>query len=135
MENELLMEQGGEAVIAAFAGFYMIVMVISLVVSVVTIIAMWKLFTKAGEEGWKSLIPIYNGYMLFNIIYGQGWKYFLMMIPVLNSVVSIAYLIRMAQVYGKGIGFGILNVLFTPITMCILAFGDSYYEGPVDSFI
>lgn len=131
MENELMMEQAG----AAFAGAYLVISLISLAVTVVMIIAQWKLFTKAGEEGWKALIPIYNGYVLFNIIYGQGWKYFLMLVPVLNYVVAVAYMIRMAQVYGKGIGFGILNVLFSPITMCILAFGDADYQGPIDSFI
>ena len=34
---------------------------------VLTIIARWKIFTKAGEAGWKSIIPIYNNYVLFKI--------------------------------------------------------------------
>ena len=135
MENELFMEQGGEAAVAIFAGFYMIVMVISLILSVVTLIATWKLFTKAGHEGWKCLIPIYSAYILYEIIYGQGWKFLLCFVPILNYAVAFMTYIRMAQVYGKGIGFGILNLFFYPITMCILAFGDSYYEGPVDSFL
>lgn len=37
---------------------------------VVQVIAYWKLFTKAGEAGWKSIIPIYNTYILFKI----AWK-------------------------------------------------------------
>ena len=35
---------------------------------VVTIISWWKIFTKAGEKGWKSLIPIYSGYVLIKNI-------------------------------------------------------------------
>ena len=27
---------------------------------ILQVIAYWKIFTKAGEEGWKSIIPIYN---------------------------------------------------------------------------
>ncbi len=135
MENELLLEQSSEAGIAVFAGIYMIILIISLILSVVTIIATWKLFDKAGHEGWKSLIPIYNAYVLFEIVYGSGWKFLLCFVPFLNYVVSVMFYIRMAQAYGKGIGFGILNIFFYPITMCILAFGDSYYEGPCDSFI
>ena len=27
---------------------------------IILVIANWKIFTKAGEAGWKSIIPIYN---------------------------------------------------------------------------
>jgi hypothetical protein len=37
------------------------------IVSVLSLVAMWRIFTKAGQAGWKCLIPIYNGYMLFKI--------------------------------------------------------------------
>ncbi len=42
--------------------------VISIVMCVLTIIGMWKIFTKAGEEGWKSLIPYYNVYVIGKIV-------------------------------------------------------------------
>ena len=41
----------------------MMVMVIGLIFAVLTIIARWKIFTKAGEAGWKSIIPIYSDYI------------------------------------------------------------------------
>ena len=34
---------------------------------VLQVIANWKIFTKAGEEGWKSLIPVYSNYVSFKI--------------------------------------------------------------------
>ena len=40
---------------------------ISFIFGVLVIIGLWKIFTKAGEKGWKSLIPIYNVYILFKI--------------------------------------------------------------------
>ena len=40
-----------------------IVAVIGLVFAVLTIVARWKIFTKAGEAGWKSIIPIYSDYI------------------------------------------------------------------------
>ncbi len=135
MDNTMMMDQGSEAGAAVLVGIYVVYFIVLFAVTILMYVAQWKLFTKAGEEGWKCLIPIYNGYVMFQIIYGQGWKYFLMLVPVLNYIVAIAYMVRMAQVYGKGIGFGILNLLFTPITMCILAFGDADYEGPIDSFL
>ncbi|MBE6850211.1 MAG: hypothetical protein E7504_00505 [Ruminococcus sp.] len=135
MANAILMDQSGDAALAVLAGSYVVFLIIGLVVSVLMIVAQWKLFTKAGEEGWKSLIPIYNGYVMFQIVYGQGWKYFLTLVPVLNYVVLIAYYVRLAQVYGKSVVFGILNLFFAPITMLILAFGDADYQGPIDSFL
>lgn len=40
------------------------------VVWILLIIARWKIFTKAGEAGWKSIIPIYADYVQWRI----GWK-------------------------------------------------------------
>ena len=31
------------------------------------IAALWRIFTKAGYTGWKSLIPVYSLYLLFKI--------------------------------------------------------------------
>ena len=42
----------------------LILAVIVILASIVTtIIAQWKLFEKAGEKGWKCLIPIYGAYV------------------------------------------------------------------------
>lgn len=105
------------------------------VVAVISIAACWKLFSKAGEAGWKSIIPIYNMYILFKIVYGNGLKFLLLLIPILDFIVMIALYFRLAKVYGKGAGFGVLLLLFEPIALPILAFGNSEYQGPVDSFI
>ena len=34
--------------------------VIIMAVAVVSIIAMWKIFTKAGKPGWAAIVPVYN---------------------------------------------------------------------------
>ena len=102
---------------------------------VLLIVAQWKIFTKAGEAGWKSLIPIYNLYIQFKIIYGSGWKFLLVLVPILGAIVTIAMWIRLAQVFGKGIGFGILCLFFPNICTLILAFGSAQYTGSIDSFI
>lgn len=40
-------------------------LVISLGLLVLTIVASWKLFEKAGLQGWKAIIPIYSTYCLY----------------------------------------------------------------------
>jgi hypothetical protein len=37
-----------------------IFLIISLAIVVLMIAAMWKVFSKAGQPGWASIIPIYN---------------------------------------------------------------------------
>ena len=48
---------------AIVGGMITTMMIVSLVIWVLLIIAYWKMFTKAGEPGWKSIIPIYNRYI------------------------------------------------------------------------
>lgn len=45
----------------------------TLVFYIFTVIAGWKIFEKAGEKGWKSLIPIYNFYLLYKIAGLKNW--------------------------------------------------------------
>ncbi len=59
---------------SAYAGAYMAASVISAIISiaaiVLTIIALWKIFEKAGKPGWHAIIPFLNIYDLFQI----SWK-------------------------------------------------------------
>ena len=110
--------------------------VFSLFSGVISIVALWMLFSKAGEAGWKALIPFYNGYIEFKIVYGNGWKFLLMLVPILGEILCIALYFRWAKVYGRSTGFAIANLFFTPITLLIMAFdGKSSYQGPEDAFI
>ena len=137
MLNTLLMEADSEAFGQTVAtGMTAVSNVISIGYYIVLVIASWFLFEKAGEAGWKSLIPLYNAYTEFKIIYGNGWKCLLLLVPILNIVVSIMYCYRLAQVYGKGTLFGILTIFFTPIMLIVLAFDkNATYQGPVSSFL
>ena len=48
------------SLLAGFAAFLSTYLIVILVVAVLTIIAQWKIFSKAGKPGWASIIPIYN---------------------------------------------------------------------------
>ncbi|MDE7105141.1 MAG: hypothetical protein K2O36_04595 [Ruminococcus sp.] len=73
MDSELL---GG--MIIFFVIFYVVMILFSLAMAVLQIIAQWKLFEKAGEKGWTSIIPIYNYLQMIKIATGKytlGWIY------------------------------------------------------------
>lgn len=59
--------------------------------SVFTVIGMWLVFQKAGDKGWKAIIPFYNMYTMFNL--GERKKYWL---PYLIG--SIVYLVSMTAI-------------------------------------
>jgi len=108
-------------------------MIVGLLIALLLIVAMWKVFTKAGQPGWASIIPIYNLYIWCKIVGRPGWWIILLLIPFVNIIVGIILCIDMAKSFGKGVGFGIglalLGVIFWPI----LGFGSAQYQGPAAS--
>ena len=98
---------------------------------ILMVVAGWKIFEKAGEEGWKVLIPFYNTYTLFQIAGRNGWGFLLLFIPLVNIVVSIMVAIDLAKHFGKSTAFGIFGlVIFNVIGALMLAFGNAQYVGP-----
>ena len=96
--------QSMEAVYAALSQ-YAIFFIVMLVVS---IIAQWKIFTKAGEAGWKSIIPIYNIVVLFKIVGLSPWLvllYLTSIIPIIGGLIvfglTIVWNVKLAKVFGK----------------------------------
>lgn len=59
--------------------FAIIVLLLLVAATVIYIVGLWKLFKKAGKNGWEALIPLYNTYILIEIA-GLNWWYFLISI-------------------------------------------------------
>ena len=114
---------------------YIALLIVCLLLGVICTIAYWKIFEKAGEDGWKILIPLYSSYIIAKIVYGNGWKFLFFLFPIIRYIFPIMLLVRMAQAYGKSTGFGILNVFFPEIGLLLLGFGKCDYEGPIYSFM
>jgi hypothetical protein len=103
--------------------------IIGLLVALLMIVAMWKVFAKAGQPGWASIIPIYNLYIWCKIVGRPAWWIILMLIPFVNIIVGIVLCIDMAKSFGKGVGFGIGLVFLGIIFLPILGFGSAQYQG------
>jgi hypothetical protein len=103
--------------------------IIGLLIGLLIIVAMWKVFTKAGQPGWASIIPIYNLYIWCKIVGRPWWWILLMLIPFVNFIVAIILCIDMAKSFGKGVGFGIGLALLGLIFWPILGFGSAQYQG------
>ena len=116
-------------------------------------VADWKIFSKAGRPGILAFIPIVNIY----VEYGICWSNFMGLIylvcvgitsyvsgvqepsstlTTVSGVASVAALvlhivqsIKLAKSFGKGVGYGILLILFGPLARLFLGLGDSRYIG------
>ncbi len=113
----------------ASGGFPAILWVVYAVFIVIYIVAYWKIFTKAGEAGWKSIIPIYNIVTALNIVGMSGWYALLFLVPLVSIVMAIILAYKLAKAFGYGVGMTILELIFG-IGLLIIAFGDSKYNGP-----
>ncbi len=103
--------------------------VVSLAIAILGIVAMWKIFEKAGKPGWHSIIPFLNMYDLVEISGYNGWLFLLFFIPIANLVIVILSCVGLAKKFGKSTGFAIGLIFLSVIFECILAFGDSKYQG------
>lgn len=125
------------------------VMVVSLILTILIVVARWKIFVKAGEAGWKSIIPFYSDYILFKICWET--KYFGIMIGLtvlygvfaamgigigatiallVALVISLMMYHKLSLSFGKGLGFTVGLILLNTIFILILGFGSAEYQGP-----
>lgn len=118
--------------------------IISLGTIVISVIGLWGMFKKAGEEGWKSIIPVYNLYTLMEIV-GMSPVWLIVLIavvvlsPIVQSLSAIFYLIvlyfsvilcgSIAKSFGKSEAFGFGLYFLSPIFYLILGVGSSKYLG------
>ncbi len=104
-------------------------MIISLIISLLMIVSTWVIFEKAGDAGWKSIVPIYNCYVLMEVSGCPGWWVVLMFIPIVNMVFFLLAMLSLAGKFGKGALFGVGLWLLPMIFLPWLAFDGSQYEG------
>ncbi|MDQ5944513.1 MAG: hypothetical protein QG658_581 [Patescibacteria group bacterium] len=101
---------------------------------VLLVVALWKVFTKAGKPGWASIVPIYNTYIMLKIAGRPGWWLLLMLIPLVNIVVYLIVSIDIAKAFGKSSLFGVVGLFFfSAIGYLMLGFGKAVYQGAVAS--
>ncbi|RLD19667.1 MAG: hypothetical protein DRI69_07895 [Bacteroidetes bacterium] len=104
--------------------------IVYLGVIIITIMGMWRVFEKAGQPGWASIIPIYNTYILLKLAGKPGWWLLLFFIPFVNIVLAIILMISVARSFDKDAGFAI-GLIFLPfIFYPILGLGSAEYIGP-----
>ena len=96
---------------------------------ILMIVSVWKVFVKAGEPGWASIVPIYNAIVYLKIAGKPLWWIILLIIPFVNFIILILVALGLAKNFGKSGAFGIGLLLLGFIFLPILAFGDAKFVG------
>ena len=135
--------------------FIVVLGLIVLAAIVLYIVAEWRILTKAGEKGWKSLIPFYCIFVSHHIV-GMSHVWFiieaitwvaellfeLFSFPepvvfwfgiatgIFTLVSELIHVTKMCNCFGKGTGFKIGMALIPEVFFMILAFGKAEYTKP-----
>ena len=113
---------------AAGMGFGLTALIVPLLIFIIMIAAMWRVFEKAGEAGWKSIIPIYNLYVLVLIAGKPGWWFLIIaLVPLIGLIFYLLVCLSLAQKFDKGPIYGVLLCFFGFIMFPLLAFDNSTY--------
>ncbi len=101
---------------------------LGLAYTLLLLISQWRVYTKMGRKGWEGFIPIYNSYVLFKVLYGNGWRFLLFLIPIYDIYLLFKVNIDLARGFQKGAGFGVGLVFLAPIFNLILGFGGAVFD-------
>ena len=123
----------GLGILAGLGVILPIIGLLSLAVSVVMIISMWKVFKKAGKNGWEAIVPVYNIITLLQIAKINPLFILAALIPIVGgiamTVITIVAFIRVAQGFGKSGGFVAGLILLPYIFWPMLAFGKNTWDA------
>lgn len=137
--EELINKIGTSALIVMF--------VFILAIAILVIVAMWKIFQKAGEPGWKAIIPFYNSYTMYKIVWDTKFFWINFGLGVLTGIINllpplafIGYIVsiatfvievmllnKLAKSFGHGTGFTIGLIFLPYVFFLILGFGSDEF--------
>jgi len=108
-----------------------IVLLLPLVAALLTIVGLWRIFSKAGHPGWLSLIPILNLYVALKIGGNSGWWLLGLFVPLVNLYVLFRMCDGISRSFGQSLGFTLGLLFLTFVFVPLLGFGDYRYQGAV----
>ncbi len=134
---------GGAAALLGGALLFAILIVVAIVVF--QIIAMVKVYKKAGKAGWEAIVPYYNKWVLCEIAGVKWWLFLIICASSICSMLGLFFLkplailvslagsflvnYNIALKFGKdGVGYGIFLTILPVVFYAILGFGDAEFK-------
>ena len=93
-------------------------------------VSWFKIFSKAGQAGWKALVPFFNLFVFTKIVEKPIWWIAIYCIAPVGWIMAA---LQISNLFGKKIVFA-LGLIFLPFVFYpILAFGKSQVGEPISS--
>lgn len=128
-----------------FAGFIILIgMLIVFIVGFLAVyyVGLWKLFKKAGKNGWEAIVPFYNTWVLVEIS-GVAWWYALILIisslGIFTDILGVGVLLsigsfvanffvcyNLSKKFHKDVGFAVLLFFFPFIMIPLIGLSGNY---------
>jgi hypothetical protein len=131
--------------------FLLAAALIVIFIIVLSIVSLWKVFTKAGQPGWAVFVPFYNGWTLAKVGDKPGWwgillyctliqynsaygfsglfSKLLFLLSLVGIVLYILVSLEIAKNFNRSTSFGVLLILIPIVGYPMLAFGPAPYKS------
>lgn len=133
-----------------------ILSIAAIIIYILMVVGEWRILTKAGEKGWKALIPFYNLYVSHHIV-GMAHFWFvteiiiwflelgLDLIPgipdtviwalgipigIFTLISELVHINLLCNCFRKGVAYKLGMILVPYVFTLILAFGKAEYHHP-----
>ena len=92
------------------------ILIFLIVFYILTSVTLQKLFVKAGEDGWKALVPGLNFIVWSKLIGRPAWWAALLLLPIVNIFIWAGMCVDMVRSFGRyNFWDSFLAVIATPI--------------------
>ncbi len=110
----------------------MAILIFLVVTYVLFSITMMKLFEKAGEQGWKALVPGLNFIVMCKLVGRSAAHAVWLLVPIVNIFIFVGLCVDMVRSFGKyEFWHSALAVVFSPAIFYMIGSNkDSKYLGP-----
>lgn len=99
-------------------------------VTSIMLASQWRIYSKAGEAGWKGFIPVYNLVVMLKIAGKPTIWVLYYLIPIVGLIYIFKMTYALCRSFGQGLGFTIGVFLMPMLFIPILGLGPAKYIGP-----
>lgn len=130
-----------EEILMFLLGIGVIMIIIAIAWAVFYYIGLWKMFKKAGKEGWEAIVPVYSTWVLVEIAGLKNYWFIISLAPTLGSLITdnallswvfsiasllanVAIVYNISKKFSKDTTWFILSIFFGGITLPLLGYSN-----------
>ena len=130
-----------EGILVFLLGIGAIMIIVAIAWAVFYYIGLWKLFKKAGKEGWEAIVPVYSTWVLVEIAGLKNYWFIISLAPTLGSLITdnallsgvfsiasllanVAIVYNISKKFNKDTTWFILSIFFGGITLPLLGYSN-----------